>query len=297
MMKIDLHIHSKSSDGKMTVEEIFQEATRRKVELISITDHDSLESQESALRLSSQYEIDYLCGIELNVTFSLPDYKNGKAISLDFLGYGYDIRYRPLVEKLKKLREYREKRAEKILHNLNIELKKEAVAPFTPNDLLEIQASVDGSFGRPHIADYLIKKGIVQTKQEAFDKYLVKCNVPKMPLSLPEASSYIRQAGGKLVFAHPAHPRGTSLITLTQALDEQQKIIEKEMLPFIDGIECWHSSYDPKTTESYKKFAESRGLLLTGGSDCHQQPIIMGTVNVPAYVATQFGFGPMKKKT
>ncbi len=297
MMKIDLHIHSKSSDGQMTVEEIFQEAARRKIELISITDHDCLDSQESALRLSSQYAMNYLCGIELNVAFSHPDYKNGKSISLDFLGYGYDIHYHPLVEKLQKLREYREKRAEKILHNLNLELAKEQIAPFTQNDLLAIQASVDGSFGRPHIADYLMKKGIVHNKQEAFDRYLVKCNVPKMPLSLPEASSLIRQAGGNLVFAHPAHPRGTSLIALTHALDEQQEIIAKEMLPFIDGIECWHSSYDANTTQSYRKFAETRGLLLTGGSDCHQQPIIMGTVEVPAYVAGQFGFGSMKGKT
>ena len=42
---------------------------------------------------------------------------------------------------------------------------------------------------RPHIADYLIKKGIVATRQEAFDKYLVRCDVPKYPLPLEEASA------------------------------------------------------------------------------------------------------------
>ena len=70
--------------------------------------------------------------------------------------------------------------------------------------------------GRPHIADYLVKKGIVKTRQEAFDKYLVKCDVPKFPLYLEEASKLIRDAGGKLVLAHPNDPHGTSLASLTK---------------------------------------------------------------------------------
>jgi len=289
-MKIDLHIHSKASDGKMSVEEIFQEARRRNIDLISITDHDSLDSQESALRASHQFKIDYLCGIELNVTYSHPDYKKGKSISLDFLGYHYDIHYLPLVEKLRELREYRERRAEKILQNLNREFEKKNIEPFTTDDLRSIQAAVDGSFGRPHIADYLIKKGIVNNKQAAFDQYLVKCNVPKMPLSLADASSLIHGAGGQLFFAHPGHPRGTSMVSFTSSLDEQQKIIKENMLDFIDGIECWHSSYDEETSRSYLQFAKIHGLGVSGGSDCHQQPIIMGTTNVPENVAEQFGF-------
>lgn len=289
-MTIDLHIHSKASDGKMSVEEIFQEAHRRKLTLISITDHDSLDSQESAIRLSSRYGIHYLCGIELNVSYSHPDYKSGKPISLDFLGYMIDIRYQPLVEKLEKLRKYREKRAEEILKNLNIELEKENKPPFTREDLHNIQDSVDGSFGRPHIADYLIRKGIVDNKQDAFDRYLEKCNVPKMPLSLAEASTLIHGAGGKIVFAHPAHPRGTSLISFTDSIEEQFHIIQENMLSYIDGIECWHSSYSKETTKAYLEFAQRHDLEVTGGSDCHQQPILMGTLDIPNYVAEQFGF-------
>lgn len=291
-MKIDLHIHSRASDGKMSVEEIFEEARRRKIDLISITDHDSLDSQESAMKLSDQFKVNYLCGIELNVTYAHPDYKDGKSISLDFLGYQYDIRYVPLVEKLHELREYRKRRAEKILDNLNGELKKRNMPPFTQADLQAIEATVDGSFGRPHIADYLIRKGMVKDKEEAFDRYLVKCNVPKMPLSLDEASSLIHGAGGKLFFAHPAHPRGTSMVSFTSSLEEQQKIIQERMLAFIDGIECWHSSYSEETTHSYLQFAKAHGLEVSGGSDCHQQPIIMGTVDVPDDVAGQFGFSP-----
>ena len=94
----------------------------------------------------------------------------------------------------------------------------------------------------------MVEKGIVANKQEAFDKYLAKCNVPKMPLSLSEASTLIRGAGGKLMMAHPNDPNGTSLV-----------------------------------------FAKEKGLMVTGGSDCHQQPVIMGTVPVPIYVVDQFG--------
>ena len=136
----------------------------------------------------------------------------------------------------------------------------------------------------------MVKKGIVSGKQEAFDRYLVKCNVPKMPLSLSEASGLVRGAGGKLMLAHPNHPRGTSLVSLTSSPDEQQKIIEETMLPYIDGIECWHSRHDPTTAESYLAFAGKLDLMVTGGSDCHQRPVLLGSVDVPSYVAEQFGF-------
>jgi predicted metal-dependent phosphoesterase TrpH len=60
------------------------------------------------------------------------------------------------------------------------------------------------------------------------------------------------------------------------------------MLGLIDGIECWHSRHDEATTEYYIEFCRKHGLLMTGGSDCHQKPIIMGTVAVPEWVAGEF---------
>ena len=151
-----------------------------------------------------------------------------------------------------------------------------------------IQGSVDGVFGRPHIANYLIEKGIVKNKQEAFDKYLVRCDEPKYPLSLAEASKLIRNARGVLIHAHPNDPNGTSLVSITSAMDEQTRIIEEYMLQYIDGVECWHSRHDEKTTAHYIKFAKKHGLIMTGGSDCHQEPLLLGTLNIPDYVAAQF---------
>ena len=288
-MKIDLHIHSRDcSDGKMTLPEIFEQAHHRGIKVISISDHDSIDCQETAKALALEYDIKYITGVELNISFSHPRYRDSKPVSLDMLGYQYDIHNSALIEKLKQVREYRRKRAEQILEKINEELAKEHRTLFTHKDLVAIEETVDGAFRRPHIANYMVKKGIVSSKQKAFDKYLVKCNVPKMPVSLQEASSLIRGAGGKLIHAHPSDPNGTSLAGLTPSIKKQHTIIKESMLPWLDGIECWHTRHKPEVVSAHLAFAKKEGLMVTGGSDCHQQPVIMGTLDIPAYVAEQF---------
>ena len=284
-MKIDLHIHTKTgSDGNLSIEQVFREAKKRNIDFMSITDHDSIDCQGRAIVLAREHGIAYITGVELNVTFQYLS----KSFSLDFLGYQYDTRNQALKNKLQLTREHREARVRQILEKLNIEFDKENIARFTGKDLKNIQDSVDGAFGRPHIANYLVEKGIVGSKQEAFDKYLVKCDVPKYPLSLAEASRLVRGAGGILVHAHPNDPNGTSLVSITHDLDEQAKIIEEHILDYIDGVECWHSRNDAKTTAYYTKFARKHGLIMTGGSDCHQKPLLLGTLDIPDYVARQF---------
>ena len=288
-MLIDLHIHSKTcSDGNLSVEEIIEEAKARNIELMSITDHDAIGCQNQAKTLAQKNGIHYVYGVELNITFSHPKFRNCKPVSLDLLGYQFDVNNKALTSKLQQIAEYREERAAKILEKLNTEFEKEGLKNLTKNDLTEIQNSADGVLGRPHIADYLVRKKVVRNRQEAFDKYLVKCNVPKYPLYLEEASSLLRNAGGIAVLAHPNDPHGTSLIKLTKSLQEQTDIIEESMLNYIDGIECWHSRNTAETTSHYVNFAKKHGLIMTGGSDCHQKPIIMGTVKIPDFVAQQF---------
>jgi predicted metal-dependent phosphoesterase TrpH len=286
-VKIDLHIHTKTgSDGNLPVEGVFQEAKNRSIDLISITDHDSIDCQGKAITLAKKHGMSYITGVELNVTFHYPEGK--KDISLDFLGYKYDIGNQELKRKLQLIKEYRRRRARQILQNLNVEFDKQGMERFTEADLRKIEDSVDGVFGRPHIANYLVEKGIVKDKKEAFDKYLVKCDVPKYPLSLAEASQLIRNAGGILVHAHPGDPNGTSLASITNDLEEQTKVIEKYMLQYIDGVECWHTEHDEKTTAHYIEFARKHNMFMTGGSDCHQKPLLMGTLDIPDWVAKQF---------
>jgi hypothetical protein len=71
-------------------------------------------------------------------------------------------------------------------------------------------------------------------------------------------------------------------------LPEQIEIVKDKMLPYIDGVECWHSRSTPETTNHYIAFAKENGLMMTGGSDCHQKPILMGTVQIPVWVPNQF---------
>ena len=125
-MIIDMHIHSRNSDGVFTVEELVKEAKMRNIGFMSITDHDSIDCQEVAMNLVPNVGIHYLTGVELNVTFSHPSYREGKSISLDFLGYQFDAQNKALHEKLQLMARYREQRASKIMRNLNAEFKKEA---------------------------------------------------------------------------------------------------------------------------------------------------------------------------
>jgi predicted metal-dependent phosphoesterase TrpH len=287
-LKIDLHIHSKASDGKFSVQEIIKEAKNRNVTLMAISDHDNINCQPQAITEAKKAGIHYITGVELNVTFSHPNYQNGKAISLDFLGYQYNPDNKALKNKLETIAKYRTERAEKILDDLNAEFKKEKITALTKDDFRQIEETVDGTLGRPHIADYLVKKGVVKSRQEAFDKYLIKCDVPKYPLYLEDTSKLVREASGKLVLAHPNDPHGTSLVTLSKILAEQTQIVKEKMLPYLDGVECWHSRATPETTTHYLAFAKENGLIMTGGSDCHQKPVMMGTIDIPDWVANQF---------
>jgi 3',5'-nucleoside bisphosphate phosphatase len=287
-LNIDLHIHSKASDGKFSIQEIIQEAKTRNISFMAISDHDNINCQPEAIAEAKKAGIRYITGVELNVTFSHPSFQNGKAVSLDFLGYQYDPENKALKDKLDTIAKYRRERAAKILENLNAEFKKENIAALTKDDFCKIEESIDGTLGRPHIADYLVKKGIVNNRQEAFDKYLVKCDVPKYPLYIEEASKLVREECGKLVLAHPNDPHGTSLVTLNKGLFEQTQIVKEKMLLYIDGVECWHSRATPETIAHYLEFAKEQKLMVTGGSDCHQKPVIMGTINIPNWVADQF---------
>jgi len=72
-----------------------------------------------------------------------------------------------------------------------------------------------------------------------------------------------------------------------------KSIIKEKMLPWLDGIECWHSRHDPETISAHLAFAKREHLMVTGGSDCHQQPVIIGKLDIPPYVADQFDLKPL----
>ena len=284
-IQIDLHIHSSTgSDGALPLKEIFAIAARMRIGFVSITDHGAIHHQEEAIELATGSGIRYVTGVELNVYYPY----NGKEYSLDFLGYGFDYADDELNEKLAEMKEYDSGRARKILGNLNQQFMKERRPLLTEEDLTRMQEGIEGVLSRPHIADYLELKNIVTDRREAFERYLVSCNVPRYPLRLADASRLVRNAGGKLVLAHPNDGNGTSLNRITTDLHQQTNLISRKMLDHIDGIECWHSRSDGATSAHYVEFCREYNLMMTGGSDCHQKPMLLGSVDVPAFVAKQF---------
>jgi len=116
---------------------------------------------------------------------------------------------------------------------INAEFKREDKPWFTAQDMQNIKDSVDGAFGRPHIANYMVKKGIVQDIQAAFDRYLVKCDVPKYPLSLSECST--TDSSGRRCYRPGARqrPRRYFLATITKDPRQQTRIIAGNMLEYI----------------------------------------------------------------
>lgn len=288
-MNADLHIHSKDcSDGKWSVKEILNYSLSNSIELISITDHDSISCQDMAASYAEELGIKYITGVEISIRYTLILNNMKLEGPLDILGYGFQISNARLRESLFLLAHHRRQRIRRILEKLNDRLKKEGQVPIKEKEIEQMEANLGSSIGRPHLADLMVKMGYVKDRTEAFTKYLEEVNVAKYPLSLEKASGLIRSAGGKVVLAHPNDPNGTSLKKFFEDIREQLSHIETHMLPFLDGIECWHSRHDKRSVEFYSHFAKEHGLLRTGGSDCHQNPVRIGAIKIPTEAVEEF---------
>jgi predicted metal-dependent phosphoesterase TrpH len=241
---VDLHIHTKLSDGTYSVEEIINAASAKKLRVISITDHDCI----GAYPFAQDYGND--CGIEVIPGVELSCESNG--VDIHVLGYYVDIANVPLIHKLKELKEARYIRAEKIVGNLNrlgIDLRFETV----------LNIAGEAAIGRPHIASALLKEELVYSFREAFDKYLgyeSKAYVKKLTISPQEVFELIRQAGGIPVLAHPG---------VTNVNARIPQFIKDGLL----GIEVFHSEHSPEQVRTYLGYCKQYSLAFTGGSDFH----------------------------
>lgn len=286
--KIDLHIHTTESDGEDTPETVVQKAKKAGLELISITDHDTISSLETAKSCAQKAGIKYITGVELSVTYEYDDKKEKKSFELHLLGYGFDSNNKGIIALLQANKEFRGERARRVFERVNEMLKGEGKEPISMNEFERAKMENKGSFGRPHLAALLKKHNIVENVQEAFDKYLNKCNLPKRRVTLETASEIIRKAGGIVVLAHPYGEKKSSLVNMTKELKEQEKILVK-LHKYLDGLECYYSDHTPEQTKFYVELANKLGLSITGGSDHHgREREKIGKVFVPDYVARQF---------
>lgn len=263
---MDLHLHSQHSDGTMTIEQIINHAIKLGIEVIAITDHDTISGVIEAQKLIKGKDIKVIPGIEINT-----EYKNHE---VHILGYFIDVNNKELTETLKELRNARVSRVKKIIEKLN-----KLNINITFEDVL--QEGKGESIGRPHVALAMIKKGYGKKVSDVFDIYLgvgKLAYVERFKLTPFDAIKVIKGAEGIAVLAHPK-------------LIKNDEIVE-ELLPYIDGIEIYHSDHQEEDIDYYLKKSSGFDLIVSGGSDCHgagkNKGLLMGSVNIPEDTKKKF---------
>jgi Predicted metal-dependent phosphoesterases (PHP family) len=240
----DLHCHTTASDGLLTPTELVRTAAELGLKGIGVTDHDTIQGWNEAEAAGANYDIQILRGIELSTNWQ------GKEVHI--LGYEMNSTSRIFNDKLKCLREDREKRMLKILNLLNI--------LGVHLSVKEVQQFAHGeSIGRPHIAQALVEGGYVRSVPEGFDRYIgigAPAYVPRFKLTPEEGIKLIRAAHGVAVLAHPG----------VQRLEEG---IESWVEAGLQGIEVIHSKHNADDERIFSALAKEFDLITTGGSDFH----------------------------
>ncbi len=268
-----MHSHTNFSDGIYTPKKLLELAHKEKLRIFSITDHDTIEGTFIAADLATEYQFDYLTGIELSARY--------EDVKIEILGYNLDSKSTKLREKMVFLQEKRKERILKILQKLE-----EIGLDITYEDV-QMQIGSGDSPGRPHLARAMIEKKIVLDINEAFEKYIGNgkpAYVRRQAIHPREAIELIKSGKGVAVLPHPLLIEGESLPKLEEYLDL--------LLSWkLEGIEVYYS-YDhiqsflskKKIKEGVKflyKYSKKNDLLITGGSDFHGDSRQLGTVNVP----------------
>ena len=249
-MVIDLHTHTNFSDGTDTPTELINKALAAGITTIGLTDHDSIGGWQEATN-ALRGGISLVPGAEISC-------QTTDGISVHILGLLFDSNNSQLMNTLEKTRENRHGRMEKIIARIN-----EAGIDISMADVLE-QLSDGATLGRPHLADALVKKGVVASRDEAFSQMLhnnSKYYVSHYSPSPEDAIKLIKAAGGVSVIAHPmASHRGRiiSLVTFGSLITAG-----------LDGIEVDHRDHSPDEKAQLITLAKESNLVMTGASDYH----------------------------
>ena len=245
-MIVDFHIHTTASDGTLTPEQLVGEIGKRSIPYFAITDHDTIDGLEILEKIPKN--LTPVTGVEISAEFDK---------TLHILGYGFDPKHPDLTDSLNELQDYRKARNRQILEKM-----RRYGMVISMAELID-EAGSD-LVGRPHFAALMVRKGYVDSFQEAFDRYLKKgapLYMDKKRFDPDKAIDMIHAAGGIAVMAHPYQ-------TKLEGRDLENLV--KELVSYgLDGIEVFYSQHTPQMICEYKGYARQYDLIATGGSDFH----------------------------
>ncbi|MDQ6641353.1 MAG: PHP domain-containing protein [Actinomycetota bacterium] len=247
-MLIDLHTHSTRSDGTATPADLVGQAAQRGLDVLGLTDHDTADGWPEAVEAASVQGITLVRGMEISTRY------DGRSVHL--LAYLPDPTYPPLAEELARIRAGRDGRLPMMvdrLRGLGIDISEQDIRA----------AGEDGAvIGRPHVADALVRKGVVAHRDEAFRTMLGPggaANVSRYATALLDAMDLVRASGGVSVLAHPW---GRGRVLTPQGL---ATLAERGLT----GIEVDHQNHTLEQRELLRGIAGELGLVATGSSDFH----------------------------
>ncbi|MFO1518652.1 MAG: PHP domain-containing protein [bacterium] len=244
-MKIDLHSHTSFSDGRLSPEKLVSLAKKRKVDVLSVTDHDTVEGLPQIQLFCEEAGIEWIPGIEISSRWGEEE--------VHLLAYFIDWRNAEFLNFLEEQRRDRLTRLDAMIARLNehgVLIEKKDVEA----TLIDTRTP-----GRPHVAQALVRLGYAPNMKEAFRLYLSPGNSGYVPRAFPEASSVlqkIKNCGGIASLAHPGLLRNKSIPDL----------LKNEGLP---AIEAYHPNHKKSQMQAFAYWAKENGLLVTGGSDFH----------------------------
>lgn len=254
-MLIDLHTHSTASDGTDAPRALIDKAISRGLDVIALTDHDTVAGWHEATTALLEHPTDTDLQLVLGAEISCQD-EDG--VSIHMLGLLFDPTYQPLLEELEKTRDNRLTRMERIVERLNgagIEITLEEV---------HAQKSDEATLGRPHLADALVARGHVASREEAFNLYLhnnSKYYINHYSPSPFDAIRLIKEAGGVCIIAHPlATSRGRAM---------KRELLDRLIKSGLDGIEVDHRDHSEAERGELLRLAIENDLIVTGSSDYH----------------------------
>lgn len=249
--RIDLHTHSTASDGTLTPAELVRAAADAGLDVVALTDHDTTAGWAPAVAALPP-GLTLIRGAEISCRW----FGAEPAIPLHLLAYLFDPAEPHLAAELARVRRAREERGERIVRLLQ--------ADGVPVSWTEILAGAGGgTVGRPHIAQALIRAGLVATTTEAFgpDWLGERYRLPKDDIEVFQAVALVRAAGGVPVFAHPKASRRGRIVP--------DELIADLAAAGLAGLEADHEDHDPAERAHVRGLAADLGLLVTGSSDFH----------------------------